>query len=136
MVLQLLLLLLMLLIHFEIPQDLLQLYSFIHFIQELTELQLSLEPQAFIRRGPRRWMEDFQIADVNHIKPGVAEATRVMLRRVPAYLILQSLEDQDVQHLKWLAKEKSVPIIIETLMPFKAVAFIKVLKHNDFKAAE
>jgi hypothetical protein len=75
-----------------------------------------------------RWLEEFQIKDINHIKPGVAEATRVMLRRVPAYLILKDLDDQDVAHLRWLAIKKSVPLIVRPNMPFKAVAFIKALQ--------
>lgn len=31
----------------------------------------------------RTWQAQYGIHNVNHIKPGVAEATRVMLRRVP-----------------------------------------------------
>ena len=75
----------------------------------------------------QQWLEEFQINDVNHIKPGVAEATRVMLRRVPACLILKDKDDPDVAHLLLLAQEKSVPVLSREQMPFKAVAFIKAL---------
>ncbi len=75
----------------------------------------------------KHWMKEFEISDVNHIKPGVAEATRVMLRRVPACLILKNSSDPDVAHLRLLAEEKSVPILDRPTMPFKAVAFIKAL---------
>lgn len=75
----------------------------------------------------KQWLEEFKINDVNHIKPGVAEATRVMLRRVPACLMLKDQGDPDVAHLILLAQEKSVPVLCRADMPFKAVAFIKAL---------
>lgn len=74
-----------------------------------------------------RWQNEHQISDVNHIKPGVAEATRVMLRRVPACLLLRDQSDPDVAHLLLLAEEKSVPVLTEPEMPFKAAAFIKAV---------
>lgn len=77
-----------------------------------------------------KWQEEFQIEDVNYIKPGIAEATRVMLRRIPACLILKDELDPDVQHLVLLAHEKKISILKRPFMPFKAVAFIKALKVN------
>lgn len=75
-----------------------------------------------------RWMADYGIKNINHIKPGIAEATRVMLRRIPARLILRDMENPDVAHLRMLAAEKEVPIDIEPTMPFNAAAFIKVCR--------
>lgn len=78
------------------------------------------------RSWVERWMAHYGIKDVNHIKPGIAEATRVMLRRVPARLLLRDRASPDVGHLQILAEEKGVPIDIEPAMPFNAAAFIKV----------
>lgn len=50
---------------------------------------------------------DYGINDINHIKPGIAEATRVMLRRVPALLIVRDASHPDVEHLMLLAEEKA-----------------------------
>lgn len=75
-----------------------------------------------------RWRRDYQIANLNHIKPGVAEATRVMLRRVPERLILRDLAHPDVRHLQLLAERKGVPVGIEPQMPFNAAAFIQVFR--------
>lgn len=84
-------------------------------------------------RCVERWMKQYKIRDVNHIKPGVAEATRVMLRRVPACLLLRDPDHADVAHLKLLAIEKSVPIMIDQDMPFQAASFIKALDLGDTK---
>lgn len=78
------------------------------------------------RSWVERWMTRYGIADVNYIKPGIAEATRVMLRRVPARLLLRDPASPDVAHLRILAEEKGIPIDIEPAMPFNAAAFIKV----------
>ena len=70
-------------------------------------------------------MDTYEYNSVNKIKPGVAEASRVMTRRVPELLILRDLEDSDVEHLVSLAGEKNVPITIDRHSPFKATALIK-----------
>jgi ribosomal protein L7Ae-like RNA K-turn-binding protein len=69
--------------------------------------------------------------DINMIKPGIAEATRVMLRRVPKALYLKDLSRPDVQHLVQLANDKDIPIINIKDMPLNAVAVISNLKNND-----
>lgn len=74
----------------------------------------------------RRWQRDLGIADINYIKPGVAEATRVMLRRVPERLMLRDPAHPDVAHLHLLAERKRIPVAVDPQMPFNAVAFIKV----------
>jgi hypothetical protein len=73
-------------------------------------------------------MSNYNIKDINKIKPGVAESTRVMLRRVPRLLILKDTTSPDVAHLKVLANEKSITIKEDTLMPFSAMAFIENVK--------
>ena len=68
------------------------------------------------------------VEDINHIKPGIAEATRVMLRRVPALLIVKDMSHPDVEHLLLLAREKQVPVEVEERMPFHACSLIRNLK--------
>ncbi|XKH58723.1 cysteine protease StiP family protein [Halomonas sediminis] len=74
----------------------------------------------------------YGVTDINHIKPGIAEATRVILRRVPALLIVRDEHHPDVQHLLLLAAEKIVPVHIRYDMPFHACSLIKTL--TDSKA--
>ncbi len=73
-------------------------------------------------------MQTYQLAHINHIKPGIAEATRVLLRRVPGQLLLRDPEHEDVQHLVLLAAEKQVPVRVVPDLPFAAVSLIKTLE--------
>lgn len=65
------------------------------------------------------------ITDVNLIKPGIGEATRVLLRRVPRLLVLRDPEAPDVAHLKLLAAEKLVPCITDARLPYQAASLIQ-----------
>jgi Phosphoribosyl transferase (PRTase)/PELOTA RNA binding domain len=70
-------------------------------------------------------MCQFKIRNVNYIKPGVGEATRVLLRRVPDLLLLRDPSLPDVAHLRLLAEEKNVPIRVDPSLPYLATALIK-----------
>ena len=70
-------------------------------------------------------MERYHISDVNLVKPGIGEATRVLLRRAPGLLILRDENAVDVAHLKILAHEKSVPIVEDVNLPYQAVSLIR-----------
>lgn len=65
------------------------------------------------------------IADVNMIKPGIGEATRVLLRRVPRLLIVRDLAAPDVAHLLVLAQEKQVEVVLDASLPYHAVSLIR-----------
>lgn len=65
------------------------------------------------------------ISDVNLVKPGIGEATRVLLRRAPRLLLLRDAAAGDVAHLKVLAAEKSVPVLIDPALPYQAVSLIR-----------
>lgn len=69
--------------------------------------------------------------DINLIKPGVAEATRVMMRRIPELLILRNPGEEDVVHLRLLAQQKSVPIEVNPDSPIRATALIKRVKEKN-----
>lgn len=72
-------------------------------------------------------MSDLGIDNVNFVKPGIGEATRVLLRRVP-WKVLIAEEDIDnpmLEHLKRLALEKRVPIERYPLKNYKACGIIK-----------
>lgn len=69
--------------------------------------------------------QTFGVSDANHIKPGIGEATRVLLRRVPHMVLLRSEDQEDTQHIKLLAKEKAVPMRVMPQLPYAAVALIR-----------
>ncbi|MDR1921743.1 MAG: cysteine protease StiP family protein [Candidatus Adiutrix sp.] len=79
--------------------------------------------KAFIERLKAR----HGLTDQNHIKPGIGEATRVLLRRAPELLILRDPDDPQVAHLRLLARQRSVPAIHDANLPYRAAALIKAL---------
>ena len=69
--------------------------------------------------------QQYGISDINLIKPGIGEATRVLLRRVPKRLIVRDTNAPDVAHLLLLAQEKAIPVTVEPALPYQAVALIR-----------
>ncbi|MET0266990.1 MAG: cysteine protease StiP domain-containing protein [Duganella sp.] len=65
------------------------------------------------------------VSDVNLIKPGIGEATRVLLRRVPRLLLVRDAGAPDVRHLVLLAQEKNVPVVTDPALPYQAVSLIR-----------
>jgi hypothetical protein len=72
-------------------------------------------------------MEKFDVLDKNRIKPGVGEATRAVLRRVPERILLRDVNDEDVKHLIHLAGIRGAPIEQQRDLPYAAVTIIKKL---------
>lgn len=72
-------------------------------------------------------MAECEIDDVNRIKPGIAEATRAVLRRVPHAVYIKDPEDPEVQHIIHLAQQSGVPVIQRDLKNYRAVTIIKKL---------
>ena len=77
--------------------------------------------RSFIEAALRR----YAVADVNLIKPGIGEATRVLLRRVPRLLLLRDAQAPEVAHLRLLAEEKHVPVEVDPALPYHAVSLIR-----------
>lgn len=57
-----------------------------------------------------RLMQRCGTTDRNRIKPGIAEATRALLRRVPDRLFVRDSDDPDVAHLLHLADQAGVAV--------------------------
>jgi len=73
--------------------------------------------------------KDYGVEDINYIKPGIGESTRVLLRRVPYLIMVKNKDSKNVEHLLHLAKEKDVKIVEDKELPYTALAIIKdVLK--------
>jgi hypothetical protein len=70
-------------------------------------------------------MARFGVHDANHVKPGIGEATRALLRRTSRLLILRDLTATDVRHLRVLAASRGVPIMHDPDLPLAAAAIIK-----------
>ena len=70
---------------------------------------------------------DANVDDVNRIKPGIAEATRALLRRVPDALYLADPEDPEVRPLLHLARARDVPVRTMKSPRYRAVTVIRRL---------
>lgn len=68
------------------------------------------------------------VADVNRVKPGIAEATRAVLRRMPDAVHVKDQSDVDTAHLVHLARAAGVRIHdLPADCPYKAVTVIRTL---------
>ena len=66
--------------------------------------------------------------DKNRIKPGIAEATRALLRRIPDWLLVRDFGDPDVAHLLHLAETMGLQVgSLPATGRYRAVAVIKSL---------
>lgn len=74
-------------------------------------------------------LETYGIEDINLVKPGLGEATRVLLRRNPERLVVRDLGDLRVAHLLVLAHEKNVLVQDEPDLPYHAVSIIRSAVH-------
>ncbi|WP_313178275.1 RNA-binding protein, partial [Massilia sp.] len=70
-------------------------------------------------------MHAYGIADVNLVKPGIGEATRVLLRRAPRLLVLRDAQAAATAHLRLLAEEKGVAVEVDPALPYQAVSLIR-----------
>lgn len=89
------------------------------------------EASADARTGSRalmaNLMHDYAVTDLNRIKPGIAEATRAILRRVPDLLLVRDRADPEIQHMLHLAAESGVAVEERDLDAYRAATIIKSL---------
>lgn len=113
-------------------------YEFINSIEKEFEIEYNSEKNSAandkILEGcgideVKKIAESFQISDINLIKPGIGETTRVLLRRVPWKVLIDEHHkgDDDLAHIVRLAEEKNVPIEYYPLTHYKTCGIIKKL---------
>ncbi|MBT2209521.1 MULTISPECIES: cysteine protease StiP family protein [Actinomadura] len=64
------------------------------------------------------------VDDLNLIKPGVGETTRVLLRRVPWKVLARPGAEADLTHIRVLAEERGVPVLETDDIPYACVGLI------------
>lgn len=75
-------------------------------------------------RAVERISEEYGIHDVNLVKPGVGETTRVLLRRVPWKILAQAGAGADLDHVRLLAEQRGVPVEEVDDLPYTCVGLI------------
>ncbi|RRQ89562.1 phosphoribosyltransferase [Streptomyces griseofuscus] len=75
-------------------------------------------------RAVERISEEYGIHDVNLVKPGVGETTRVLLRRVPWKILAHKGAGADLDHVRLLARQRGVPVEEVDELPYTCVGLI------------
>ncbi|AIQ44750.1 hypothetical protein R70723_01615 [Paenibacillus sp. FSL R7-0273] len=73
----------------------------------------------------------FGIDNINLIKPGVGETTRVLLRRVPWKIIVDTKDNPNLRHILLLAEERGVPVEEYPGLAYSCCGIIKPLKGGE-----
>ncbi|WP_204332021.1 cysteine protease StiP domain-containing protein [Geodermatophilus sabuli] len=75
-----------------------------------------------------RIAEEHGIGDVNLVKPGVGETTRVLLRRVPWRVLVHPGRIEDLRHVRALADARGVPVLEVPDLPYSCVGLIRPVR--------
>ncbi|WP_038170726.1 phosphoribosyltransferase [Tomitella biformata] len=67
---------------------------------------------------------EYGIDNVNLVKPGVGETTRVLLRRVPWRVLVRRDAEAELGHIRLLAAQRGVPIEVVDDLPYSCVGLI------------
>ncbi len=78
-------------------------------------------------RETREIAEKFGITDINLVKPGIGETTRVLLRRIPRMVLVREKGSPLTAHIEELAAEKGVEVREYPLKRYRACGLIKLL---------
>ncbi|MDE6233745.1 MAG: cysteine protease StiP family protein [Lachnospiraceae bacterium] len=105
-------------------------YDFIDSIESQFEINSETDEKIISGSGieeVRKIAEEFHIQDINLIKPGIGETTRVLLRRVPWKVLVNTdyKGDDSLKHIIRLAEEKGVPVEYYPLVHYRVCGIIK-----------
>lgn len=107
-------------------------YEFIETIEKEFEMDVTLDDKIMEGIGVdevKAIAKEFDMDDINLIKPGIGETTRVLLRRVPWKILVDKKYENDtaLSHIVRLAQEKNVPIEYYPLKNYRTCGMIKKL---------
>jgi hypothetical protein len=103
-----------------------------HFDSVTDTVRLGLEAAATADRTPtwagwaevERVSEQYGIHNVNLVKPGVGETTRVLLRRVPWKILVNPDALDDMRHVLLLAEQRGVEVELVAGLPYSCIGLI------------
>jgi pyrimidine operon attenuation protein/uracil phosphoribosyltransferase len=116
---------------------------FVDKISELFSPELSAAAQNFrdnfVREEPtwsgwatvERIDKEQGLNNINFVKPGVGETTRVLLRRVPWKIIIRPDKVDSLKHIKLLAENRGVPLEFDADLPYACIGLIKPSSDDD-----
>lgn len=122
-------------VYFEEMKDYDRTYQFIGKVEEYFNDDLKLPDIKVDGNGMdevERLMEQYHIKDINKIKPGIGETTRVLLRRVPDFVIIdtEKIPYKYYRHILQLCNERDIRIKHQNLEMYGVVGVIKEVLNN------
>ena len=105
-------------------------YQFINTVEDRFPNRISISrelgrPHGIGLEEAYKICNEFGINNINFVKPGIGETTRVLLRRVPWKILVHSMcDNENLGHIYRLAKEKNVKLIEYPLVNYKACGLI------------
>lgn len=75
--------------------------------------------------------EQYGINNINLVKPGVGETTRVLLRRIPWKILMRKNDKEYLQHIVLLAKQRGVDIEEVDDLPYACIGLIHPKYNQD-----
>lgn len=101
------------------------------FVDTISAAFNSIEEKALDSSAVMTYIsQKYNISDINMIKPGIGETTRVLLRRIPWKVLISTTvnaSDPDIAHIINLCNIKKIPCVREDLGNYKVCGLIKSL---------
>ncbi|MBC9704253.1 MAG: cysteine protease StiP family protein [Enterococcus sp.] len=72
----------------------------------------------------QRVSREFGIKNINLIKPGVGETTRVLLRRVPWKVLMKRSELNSLTHIRVLCEQRGAELVVVEELPYSCIGII------------
>lgn len=98
--------------------------TLIHKVRETTQTYTPTVPDWSGWAAVERLSEEYTINNVNLVKPGVGETTRVLLRRVPWRILIKPSEAANLTHVLLLAAQRGVEVEEREDIPYACVGLI------------
>lgn len=107
-------------------------YEFIHAVEDkMSYDDITFADDPFEHGCGLRETEEiavkFGVSDINLVKPGIGETTRVLLRRIPRLILVDKLGSPLTAHIEELAAEKGVEVREYPLKCYHACGIIQVM---------
>lgn len=72
-----------------------------------------------------RIKDQYNISDINLVKPGVGETTRVLLRRIPSKILVDDIDNPYLKHILLLSEDKNIPVEVYKEMSYSCCGIIQ-----------
>lgn len=106
--------------------------AFLQEVEQYFQKDFQVVPPRLVGTGMEEVEEisrEYNVDNLNFIKPGIGETTRVLLRRVPWKILVNPNEKENpcLSHILQLAKERAVPVEYREMKHYLCCGIIKQL---------